>query len=281
MIGYQGIPGSYSEMAVQRFIHESPIGKHLDQTLIQFENFVDLVDALVSNQIVYAVIPVENSTTGLITRSMDLFRYQPILAIEEYYLPIQHVLWGLPGASIDKIQYVYSHPEALSQCQAFFTLHSSIEERPYLDTALSAKKVAEEGVLSQAALASKRAGEIFGLIPLKTSIQNEVTNQTRFLVLKQKTIDWHEIKNERLLLYVETPHVPGALTKLLQIFNVFQCNLEALNARPIKDKPFYYGFYIEIDISQLIGGVQALGTLVSSTTTYHQILGDFSPNGLS
>lgn len=276
MIGYQGIPGSYSEVAVQCFIKDSEIGRQVNHDFKQFENFHHLIEALIHETIEYAVIPVENSTTGLITRSMDLFRYQPLLAIEEYYLPIQHVLWGIPGAKLEEITQVFSHPEALSQCQRFFKHYPAIEERPYLDTALSAKKIAKEGLKHQAALASSRAGELFGLVRLKDKIQNETTNQTRFLVMTRQELKWNDVKHHHLLLYVETPHEPGALMKLLQVFNVFQCNLEALNARPIQDKPFHYGFYIEINTKQMIGGIEALGTLISSTTTYYQILGNFS-----
>lgn len=276
MIGYQGIPGSYSEMAVQAFISDFQIA---NPNYKQFKNFIDLIRALVNDEIEFAVLPIENSTTGIITRTMDLFRHQPIFAIAEYYIQLEHILWGLPGANIEEITDVFSHPEALSQCQRFFHTHPKMNERPYLDTALSAQKVVEDQLKNQAALSSRRAGEIFGLSSLAENIQNEDHNQTRFLVLKKEAhISCENVKKEQMLIYVETSHEPGALFKLMQVFNVFQCNLLALNARPIETEPFLYGFFIEIDLVNMIGSVEALIMMIGNNTAYHQIIGSFSSN---
>ncbi|HFI0463775.1 TPA: prephenate dehydratase [Streptococcus suis] len=277
-IGFQGIPGSYSEAAVQYFLNHQPELASTSVDLLSYDHFNPLMADLAQGKMDFAVFPVENSTTGIITRTMDLFKYQPVLAVGQVYQAIQHHLLALPGIPIESLREVYSHPEALSQSQEFFLQFPWLIQRPYSDTAMSAKKVALEGDPKQAALASKRAGDLYGLSSLAGNIQNQKSNQTRFLLVKHKNkMTWDQVQSSHLMLYVETPHEPGALLKLLQVFEVFHCNLEALNARPIPDQPFIYGFFIQIDISQMIGQAHALGTLVANQTTYHQIIGDFAP----
>lgn len=275
-LGFQGIPGSYSDTAVQHFLKRSHYLSEKSIECLSYDHFIPLVDALHQGQLDFAVVPVENSTTGIITRTMDLFRHKHILAVDQWYQSINHQLLALPGASIQDLREIYSHPEALSQTQSFIRQHPWLVERPYTDTAMSAKKVAQDGLLHQAALASKRAGDLYGLVALASDIQNEKTNQTRFLLLTASPkIDWQDVKGERLLLYVETSHQPGALFNLLQVFNVFHCNLEALNARPISNRPFIYGFFIEINLKDMIGSIGAMGDLINYHTNYFQIIGHF------
>lgn len=267
-VGYLGVPGSNSEAALQKECQGME-----DLEAIGYSNFPDLIDDLANKKIAMAVIPVENSTTGFIARSADLFRYKPIAAFADRYETIQHTLWGLPGSSLTDISAVYSHPEALSQCGDFFASNPHITANAYADTAQSAAYVKESHLLYQAAIASPRAGELYGLEPLLSDIQTEKTNTTRFYIMKHK--DDVALKGNQLSLYVEVRHEPGALSRLLQAFGLLNCNLLSLNARPIPGEPFAYGFFIEIDTSLMTVEMMILWEILQQASDYLQIIGQF------
>lgn len=287
-IAYQGIAGSYSETTVQNYLNQKE-NDTLDVELISYSNFKEMTQDLVMDVIDLAFFPVENSTTGLITRTLDLFKGRPLFVEEERYQKVQHTLWGLPGSSIEEVKKVYSHPEALSQSQAFFDNYPHIEAVPYVDTAQAARYVQEEQDLAKAALAGPQNGELYHLVPLLDQIQTEKTNTTRFFITKcwqkrEETIEKDlEIyyqkypKRTRWMLYVETKHQPGSLVTLLDIFKLFNCNLEGLDARPIRNQPFKYGFFIEVDVSNLVGDYHLLWENLEYVSEYLQIIGCFEP----
>ena len=267
-VGYLGVPGSYSEAALQKEC----------QTMEEFEaigfpNFQAIIDALASKRISMAVIPVENSTTGFIARSADLFRHQPIVAVADRFESVQHSLWALPGSQLSDITDVYSHPEALSQCDTFFAANPQLTQHAYTDTAQAAAFIQRSQLPHQAAIASQRAGELYGLEALRQDIQTEESNTTRFYIMKHQ--DNVQLTGKQLSLYLEVRHEPGALSKLLQVFGLLDCNLLSLNARPIPGKPFAYGFYLELDLSQMSIGFNDLMKIVDKASDYSQILGRF------
>ncbi|OFT40994.1 prephenate dehydratase [Aerococcus sp. HMSC06H08] len=283
-VAYQGIVGSYSEAALGHW--QKMDSQEALYEGVPYDGFARMVDDLLAAKIDRAVMPIENSTTGLITRTLDLFRYQQVYAEAEYYQPIRHVLWGLEGAQLSQIKQVYSHPEALSQCTQFFQDHPWIQPISYKDTAQAAQFIAQEGDKRLAALSSERCGAIYKLKALARQVQNESTNMTRFFMMRRYrnellALDRDQLlvqlladhpQANRLMLYVETAHKPGALHQLLTIFNLFNCNLEGLDARPIKDQPFSYGFFIEVDIHGLAGQAQLFWQMLDHASQYLQII---------
>lgn len=269
-IGYQGVPGAYSEAALQRFFLDYD---QKDLKLHEYSNFKILVGDIVQEKIDYAVIPIENSTTGLISRSVDLFRYQPVTAVAEILQPIQHVLWGVKDSRIEDLKTVYSHPEALAQCQSFFEEYPHIQPFAFEDTAKAALWVARNQDKKIGALASQRAGELYKLDLLKRDIQTEISNTTRFFIMRHS--NHSNDKGKHLVLYIETLHQPGALSKILQTFDLFNCNLEALNARPIPGQPFNYGFFIEVNIEHLTSSLVLLQEVLEQASEYVQLIGRF------
>lgn len=243
-IGYQGIPGSYSYMATQQFItHDADPDTIYD--CCSYTNFPHLISDLASGQIDRIVVPVENSTTGIIARVTDHLRYQPIIATWEFYQPINHVLWGVPGTTVDQIQTVLSHPEALQQCQDFFNAHPHIQPQAFQDTAAAAKRVGDLQDPTVAAISSPLAGELYGLTLIDAGIATESTNTTRFYGMERQRPD-HAYQGNKLSLYLEAKHEAGSLAKILSVFSLLNANLLNLNSRPIRNKPFSYGFFIEI-----------------------------------
>ncbi len=279
-IGYQGVPGAYSEAATIAFIHEQ---LHVDMEdsrleIVSYDDFKPMVEDLVEENIDRIVMPIENSTTGLIARTMDIIRYQPVIAKYEHYQPVNHVLWGLPGSDIHQIREVYSHPEALTQCKLLFDRFPDMKPVAYIDTAVSAEFIAQKDDPTIAAIASPRAGELHGLQVLEPAAYDEAGNMTRFLVFERYDRVDLDNKNDILMLYIETPHEPGALAKLLQVLDVYRINLEGLNARPIPMKPFRYGFFIEADPSHMIGDLESLEKILRALSTHIQVVAQFKRN---
>lgn len=285
-IAYQGIPGSYSETTIQGYLKEN---QSIKAELVSFSTFKGMTEDLVQGKIALGVFPVENSTTGLITRTLDLFKGLPLFVEEERYQEVRHTLWALPGASMQDLQKVYSHPEALSQSQAFFEKYPHIEAVPYIDTAQAARYVHEQQDPAKGALAGPQNGELYHLEALSEQIQSEKTNTTRFFMTKYWEMKPGSVEKEleayytqhpmrtRWMLYIETEHEPGSLVKLLNIFDLFNCNLEGLDARPIPNQPFKYGFFIEVDVSNLAGDYAILWKNLEYASEYLQIIGCFEP----
>lgn len=278
-VGYLGIPGSYSEMTALDYVDRSAKLRESDNELIGFNQFEKMINDLVEGELDYAVLPAENSTTGLISRAVDLLRGAPLMIIDDAYQPVSHTLWGLPGAKIESLKQVYSHPEALSQCDEFFEAHPYIEELEYSSTAQAVKFIKELGDPSNGALASRRAGELIGLEPLMDDVQTENNNATRFYIIRHQ--DNAPKEGSRLILHVQTKHETGALSKVLQVFDILNCNLELLTARPIPGRAFAYGFIIEIDMGQMTENVDLLLAMIRQVTIDYQVFGQFTPDHYS
>lgn len=294
-IGYQGIPGSYSEAALEHYLRSARsngLDMPSDISAIGYDNFKTIVTDLVSEELEAAILPVENSTTGLITRTLDLLRYQAVVATHEIYQPIHHTLWGIKGTSMQTITKVYSNPEALSQCASLFDQHPHMMPLPNSDTAQAALFVKEQHDTSLGALSSTRAGKLYGLTAIESNVQSEDQNMTRFFVVKRIMTEKKDMANlvqswrkthpnrSRWMLYIETAHKPGALAKILNTIELFDCNMEGLDARPIKDKPFHYGFIIEVDVSNLREETKTFWQTLGYASSYLQLIGCFEPTNM-
>src|SRR3954469_23091504 len=163
-ISYQGEPGAFSEAAARRV--ES------DAQLVPCRSFDEVFDAVQGGSVAYGVLPIENSIGGSIHRNYDLLLERTLTIVGEIELPVVHHLLALPGATLEGLKRVYSHPQGLAQCERFLHTLSGVEVVAPYDTAGSAKMVADSGKTDAAAIASARAGEVFGLKALASGIQD-------------------------------------------------------------------------------------------------------------
>lgn len=280
-IGIQGIAGSYSEMTARDYIN-TLLTKQLhtncdlenDFEVVMYSNFCETTQALVDEDVDLIVVPVENSTTGAITKLLDQLRYKPVMGIAEAYQPVSHNLWGVAGSTIEELTTVYSHPEALSQCTSFFEQHPYIEAKAHDDTARASLHVQELKNPKVAAISSARAGELYGLTPLLKDFQDEKSNMTRFYILeKYQTSKRYE--GNVLAFYIETRHEPGALLKLLQVFDIYNGNLLSLTARPIQNQPFTYGFFLEVTADKMTVSNEILIQTLKQVAEHVQLLAQF------
>lgn len=235
--------------------------------------FEDVVKAVREGQADYGVVPMENSSTGGITEVYDLIQHYDCAIVGEQMVKIEHVLLGVPGATLDDIDTVYSHPQGFAQCREFFMEKRNWKQQPYFSTAQSAEKVAREGKKNQAAVASRTAGRLYGLQVLKDTIAFNSSNYTRFFIIGPVM----EIADDadKITLVLSVRHEPGALYHVLGYFFYGGMNMTHLESRPIKGKPFEYFFHI--DVTGRLKDPANAQTLkgIESMSTYFKILGNY------
>jgi arogenate/prephenate dehydratase len=235
-IAYQGEPGAFSEAAARRVDH--------DAQLIPCKSFEEVFDTVDAGPASHGVLPIENSIGGSIHRNYDLMLAHELPIVAEVELPVVHHLLALPGATLAGLERVYSHPQGLAQCERFLRTLSGVEIIATYDTAGSAKMVADAGSTGSAAIASARAGEVFGLTSLASSIQDFDDNITRFLVIGRRPLK-NAVADKTSIVFTLT-NEPGALFKALSVFALRGVDLTKLESRPIPGRPWEYLFYVDL-----------------------------------
>jgi prephenate dehydratase len=233
-IAYQGEPGAYSEAAALLF---SP---HTET--LPCKSFDEVFDAVLHKRATHGIVPMENSIGGTIHRNYDLLVDHEIPITGEVELDVVHCLQALPGTTIEAIKIVYSHQQALAQCERYLRELGVTVEAVY-DTAGGAKLVSEQQLKDAGALASRRAAEVFGLDVIQEAVQDYEFNITRFFVIggSQPT------DADKTTLVFALPSTPGSLFKALSVFALRDINLSKLESRPIRGRPWEYLFYVDIE----------------------------------
>jgi len=235
-IAYQGEVGAFSEAAARRV--------RPDADLVACRSFEEVFSAVDAGPAGYGVLPIENSIGGTIHRNYDLLLEHELPIVGEVELPVVHQLLALPGATLAGLRRIYSHPQALAQCERFLRTLSGVEIIATYDTAGSAKLVADEHLTDAAAIASARAGEVFGLTPLASSIQDYDDNITRFLVIGRRPL-LNTVPDKTTIVF-SLPNEPGSLFKALSAFALRGVDLTKLESRPIPGRPWEYLFYADL-----------------------------------
>jgi len=197
-----------------------------------------------TNSADFGVLPIENSIGGSIHRNFDLLLEHDLPIVGELEVPVVHHLLALPGRTLDEVRRIYSHPQALAQCDRFLRTLTGVEITATYDTAGSAKMIATERLEDSAAIASARAGEVFGLVPLKSSIQDYQNNTTRFLVIGKRPLS--NAAPDKTTIVFTLANEPGALFKAVSVFALRGIDLTKLESRPIPDRKWEYLFYLDV-----------------------------------
>lgn len=234
-VAYQGEPGAYTEEAAFRFFGKSTKG-------VPYESLDEVFEAVEVGDVPFAMVPVENSLEGSITRAYDLLPDSSLMVCGETELRISHCLIAIEGAGLDTIKMVYSHPQALGQCRNFLN-HLNCELIPASDTAGSVKMIKEQGRQDSAAVASAKAAEIYNMKIIAREIEDNPHNFTRFFILSKE--DSPPTGNDKTSIVFSLKHKPGALYDCLREFASREINLTKLESRPTRHQPWEYNFYMD------------------------------------
>lgn len=265
-IVYQGVEGAYShEAALQVF------GRDAD--VYNVPAWDDAMKEVAEGRAAYAVLPIENSSAGAVIDNYDLLLKYDNYIVAETEVSVNHALLGLPDAELSDIKTVISHPQALMQCSEFLKEHRDWKQIQAENTAGAAKRILADGDVTQAAIASPRAGEIYGLKVLKPSINHNRTNTTRFIVLGKEPV--YRLDARKVSVCFETPHVSGALYNMLGHFIYNHVNMLMIQSRPILERNWEYRFFLDIEGSLSDGPVQNALLGLKSEAVFMRILGNY------
>lgn len=233
---FQGVEGAYSYAAMRAYFPDEIKNYHV-------KTFRNAMEEAASGRADYAVLPIENSTQGIVTDIYDLLTEYQLYIVGEQVVRADHVLLGLPGVSAEKIETVYSHPQALAQCKKYLERHPDWRTVKTENTAASAKKVKEEGDPSQAAIASREAGEFYGLSVLAENICHNGGNVTRFIIVSSRPV--YEKNAAKVSVCFELPHESGTLYNMLSHIIYNGLNMTKIESRPIPGKTWQYRFFVD------------------------------------
>ncbi|HUO35615.1 MAG TPA: prephenate dehydratase [Candidatus Acidoferrum sp.] len=236
-IAFQGERGAFSEEAAIRLLGS-------DIRLVPRPTFEALFSTISEGTADAILVPIENSLAGSVHRCFDLLLESELVITREVIHPITHNLIGTPGGRPEEIASVESHPVALAQCENFFRAHPEIKRIVAEDTAGSVRAVMERGDPTRAAIAARRAAEIYGAKVLQEHLEDHRENYTRFLLLRPAS--GAEKGGNKLSLAVQLAHQPGSLHRALGIFSTRGINLTKIESRPIPGSPWKYRFYLDL-----------------------------------
>ena len=263
---FQGAEGAYSQAAMMRFF-----GERIDS--IHVDSFRDAMSAIEEGSAEFAVLPIENSTAGIVSEIYDLLVEFENYIVGEQIIRCEHCLLGLENAEISDIRTVYSHQQGLSQCKSFLQEHRDWKQIPLENTAMAAKKVAEDGDVTQASISSAFAAKCFGLKVLKENIYSNRANSTRFIIVTNQRIYQKDAK--KISICFETPHTSGSLYNILSHFIYNNLNMFGIQSRPIPGRNWEYRFFIDFEGNLNDSAVKNALRGIREEATNMKILGNY------
>jgi prephenate dehydratase len=271
-VAFQGERGAFSEEAAVKLLGG-------EVRLVPLPTFEAAFGAIAKGTADYILAPIENSLAGPVHRSFDLLVESPLTIVGEVIIRIEHNLIGPRGGTIEQVAIVESHPVALAQCERFFSALPGLKRIATDDTAGSVREIVQAGDRTRAAIASKRAAEIYGGQILREHLEDDAENYTRFLLLAPATEATPE-EADKLSLVFRLAHLPGALFYALEPFARRNINLMKIESRPVQGLPWQYRFYLDLqatardpevatalgELAKLAVDMRILGSYVSAKT---------------
>lgn len=263
---YQGVEGAYSHSATLQYFGEQVQAFHV-------ATWDEAMKAVERGEADYAVVPIENSSAGAVIDNYDLLMKHENVIVAETFLPVNHALLGLPGASLSDIRTVFSHPQALMQCSEYLNSHREWEQISVKNTAVAARKVVEEQDKTQAAVASETAGKLYGLSVLQETINHNKNNITRFIILAKEKL--YRKDAGKVSICFELPHKSGSLYNMLGNFIYNGVNMVMIQSRPVQGRNWEYRFFVDIEGNLGDSSIQNALKSISEEAANMRILGNY------
>jgi len=238
-VACQGTEGAFSESACEKLFR--------DPNVMFFSSFESVFQAVEKGLCQFGVVPLENSTAGSVNTVYDLMLRHNFSIVKSTRLKVDHNLLVKPGVKLSEIKEIYSHQQALSQCEAFLSELKDVKIIPCENTAVAAQMVANSKSRDMAAISSRSCISLYGLECLKESVQDKANNYTRFICISKDLKIYPGA--DRTSLMATLPHEPGSLYNLLARLNVLGINLNKLESRPLPDRDFEFMFYFDLETS--------------------------------
>jgi len=276
-IAIQGIEGSYSSMAANKFFAQ--FKKEI--IFISKDRFDEVAEEVEAGRADFAMLPIENTTSGGINEVYDLLLHTTLSIIGEEKFQVKHCLVGSENSTLGKLEVIFSHYQAAAQCNKFLASIPDANIQYFADTALSVKKIKEEGKDEYGAIASEEAAKFFKLKILQKEIANQPENFTRFLVCSRKS---HEIDVRiptKTSLVMATSHTAGSLLDALTVFSKYDVNMEKLESRPIVGNPWEEMFYLDFEGNMKDEKIQSLLDDLGRHTRFLKVLGCYPAKDIS
>ena len=270
-VSYQGVEGSYSHLTAQRRYSARRGGVLLSG----FGTVNAAVNAVRTGQADVTILPIENSTAGSINETYDELADGGLVINAEEFSRVEHCLIGLPGATLEGLRLILSHPQALAQCDAFLRTLPWAERKAEFDTAGSANKVRESGDPSMAAIASASAAKLFGLAVLQKNIQMQSGNATRFVEIAIEAAPCPPDVPCKTSILMSIDHSAGALGEVLTELGRRGIQLAKLESRPMQTDAWKYRFYLDLeahaDSAPMVAALETIRKIASDV----RILGTY------
>lgn len=234
---FQGAEGAYSQAAMMQYFGDSVDSFHV-------ETFRDAMGAIEEGSADFAVLPIENSTAGIVNEIYDLLQEYENYIVGEQIIKIEHCLLGVPGAALEDIRTVYSHPQSLMQSAKYLAQHDW-QQISMQNNAFAAKKVSDEQDKTQAAIAGEHAAQVYGLQVLQRKVNHSGSNSTRFIIVTNQKIFRKDAK--KISICFEIPHESGSLYHMLSHFIYNHLNMTKIESRPVEDRTWEYRFFIDFE----------------------------------
>lgn len=263
---FQGAEGAYSQMAMLKYFGGSVNSFHVD-------TFRDAMGAIEEGSADYAVLPIENSTAGIVNEIYDLLVEYENYIVGEQIIKIEHCLMGLPGTDMSQIKTVYSHPQSLMQSARYLNAHDNWRQISMQNNAFAARKVSEDMDFSQAAIASEQAAKIYGLDILERGVNQSETNSTRFIIVTNQKIFLKDAGKVSLCL--EVAHESGSLYHMLSHIIYNNLNMTKIESRPIEGRNWEYRFFIDFEGNLADTGVKNALRGLREEARMMKILGNY------
>jgi chorismate mutase/prephenate dehydratase len=265
-VACQGVEGAFGQIACDKLF------KHAD--IAYFGSFEGVFRAVEQGEYPFGVVPLENSAAGTVNQVYDLMMRFDFHIVRTVRVKVDHCLLAKPGMRLEDMRVVYSHPQALAQCSRFLDEHPGIRAVPVANTAQAARMVSEEGKDDVCAIASQRAGDIYGLVPLGRAIQDNAANYTRFACIAPRLMVYPGADKASFALV--TPHKPGALCRVLSRLYALDINMTKLESRPIPGHDFEFMFYFDVDAPAAEPGFSEMLSQIESLSDEFRYLGSYS-----